>query len=74
MGIEVQGRAPPLCEADDAGLWVFVLGYGSEVVLVFLDLGGDDVVDASKELSVGVKPVTKWVGEGDDELPIGNYG
>ena len=63
-----------MSEADDAGLWVFVLGYGSEVVVVGLDLGRDDLVDATKELCIGVKPVTKWVGEGDDELSVGNYG
>ena len=61
-------------QADDAGLWVFVLGYGSGVVIVGLGLGGDDVVDATKELFVGVKPVTKRVGEGNEELHVGQYG
>ena len=61
-------------EADDAGLWIFVLGYVGEVVIVVLDLGGDDLVNGTKELCVGIKPVTKWVREGDDELPVGNYG
>ena len=74
MGVEVESRAPSFGEVDDAGLWVFVLGYGGEVVVVVLDLVGDDLMDGTKEVCFGINPVTKRVGEGDDELPKVNYG
>ena len=41
--------------------------------MVVLDLGGDDLMDCTKEPSIGIKPVSKGVRECYDKLPIVNY-
>ena len=38
MRVEVEGRAPSLCEADDAGLWSEVFDDGSFLGIERLDL------------------------------------